>query len=66
MLDNWTENGNCLFFVISSVDGVTAALPAGLVHGRSPEFAAGTHHHAFAGGPHIPQGPTAGLYLQGG
>lgn len=52
--------------MISSVDGVTAALSAGLVHGRSPEFAAGACHHAIAGGPHVPQAPTAGLYLQGG
>lgn len=51
---------------LSSADGVTAALPAGLVHGRSLEFAAGTHRRAAAGGPHIPQGPAAGLHLQGG
>lgn len=50
---NW-KKGTCLFFLTSSVDGLTAALPVGLVHGCSPEFATGTDHHAFDGGPHIP------------
>lgn len=51
---------------MSTADGVTAALSVGLVHGRPPEFAAGAHHHAFAGRTHIQQPPSAGLYLQGG
>ena len=59
------EKATSLYFLTSSVDGVTAALPVGLVHGRSLESTAGTHYHAFNGGPHIPQGPTAGLHLQG-
>ena len=66
MLDDWTDKGTYLISLTWSVDGVTAALLVGLVHGCSPEFAAGTHHHAFAGGLHIPQGPAAGLHLQGG
>lgn len=51
---------------MSTADGVTAALSVGLVYGRPPEFAAGAHHHAFAGRTHIQQRPSAGLYLQGG
>lgn len=66
MLVSRIEKGTSLYFLTSSVNGVAAALPVGLVHGRSLESAAGTHHHAFGGGPHIPQGPTAGLHLQGG
>lgn len=49
-----TGKCNCAFCVISSVNGVAAALSAGLVHGRSPEFAAGTSHCAFLGGSHVP------------
>lgn len=52
-------------FLPLSVNGVTAALPAGLVHGCSPESAARTHYHVFTGAPHISQGPTFGLHLQG-
>lgn len=49
-----TGKCNCAFCVISSVNGVAAALSAGLVHGRPPEFAAGTNHCALLGGSHIP------------
>lgn len=49
-----TGKCNYAFCVISSVNGVAAALSAGLVHGRPPEFAAGTHHYVFLGGSHIP------------
>lgn len=59
---NWKRN----FFLTLSVDGVTAAVPVGLVHGCSSQLAAGTHHYAYAGRSHIPQAPTAGLHLQGG
>lgn len=49
-----TGKCNSAFCVISSVNGVAAALSAGLVHGRPPEFAAGTHHYVFLGGSRIP------------
>lgn len=55
-----------LLSLCDSADGVFAAVPAGLVHGHAPEYVAGAHHHARAGGPHIPQGPSARLHLQGG
>lgn len=51
---NHTGKCNYALCVISSVNGVAAALSAGLVHGRPPEFAAGTHHYVFLGGSHIP------------
>ena len=55
-----------IHFLTSSVDGFAAALPVGLVHGCALESPAGAHHHAFSGWTHFPQGPTAGLHLQGG
>lgn len=54
-----------LYFLVLLAAGVAAALPVRLVYGCSPEHPVGTHHHVFSGGPHVPQSPTVGLYLQG-
>lgn len=60
---NWKRLLPCL---VPTADSVAAALPAGLVHGRPPESAAGAHHRAAVGWPRLRRRPAAGLHLQGG
>lgn len=61
-----TDRKRLLPCLVSTADGVAAALPAGLVHGRPPESAAGAHRRAAVGWPRLQRRSAAGLYLQGG
>lgn len=48
------------------VNGVSTAVPAGLVHGRTSLHPTGAHHYACAGRPHLTESPSSRLHLQGG